>query len=59
MMSVQVCSESTGHVEAPQKTYDPQQDEYGKLVDPLFSSHSFTTLNRAGNDVDTQKSSSR
>ncbi|KAL0046377.1 hypothetical protein WJX82_010888 [Trebouxia sp. C0006] len=48
----------TGHVEAPQKTHDPQQVEYGKLVDPLFSSHSFTTLNRTGNDVDTQKSSS-
>ena len=35
MMSVQVCSESTSHAEAVQKTYDPQQAEHGKLVDLL------------------------
>ncbi len=35
MMSVQVCSESTGHAEAVQMTCDPQQAEYGKLVDLL------------------------
>ena len=30
-MSVQVCSESTDHAEDVQKTYNPQQVEYGKL----------------------------
>ncbi len=33
MMSVQVCSESTGHVEAVQMTHDPQQCVYCKLAD--------------------------
>ena len=61
MMSVQVCSESTSHAEAVQKTYGSQQVEYGKLVDLLSSRRTFstTTLNRTGNDVITQKSSSR
>jgi len=57
MMSVQVCSESTGHAEAVQATPDPQQVEYGKLADLLFSSHKST--GRAGNDVDTQYTSGR
>ena len=34
--SVQVCSESTSHAEAAQKTYDPQQVQHGKL---LFSKY--------------------
>ncbi len=54
MMSVQVCSESTGHAEAVQMTYDPQQVEYSKLVDLFYSRHNSTTPNRAGNDVGTQ-----
>ena len=54
MTSVQVCSESTGHAEAVQMTYDPQQVEYSKLVDLFYSRHNSTTPNRAGNDVGTQ-----
>ncbi len=54
MMSLQVCSESTGHAEAVQMTYDPQQVEYSKLVDLFYSRHNSTTPNRAGNDVGTQ-----
>ncbi len=59
VMSVQVCSESTGHAEAVQKTYDPQQVGYGKLVDLLFSRHTSAASNRAGNDVGTQYRSGR
>ena len=33
MLSVQVCSESTGDAEALQMTHDPQQVAYCKLVD--------------------------
>ena len=51
---VQVCSESTGHAEAVQMTYDPQQVGYDKLVDLFYSRHNSTTPNRAGNDVGTQ-----
>jgi len=35
MMSVQVCSESTGHAEAVHMTHDPQQVVHDKLVDLL------------------------
>jgi len=54
MLSVQVCSESTGHAEPVQMTCDPQQVEYGKLADLLNSRHDSTTRNRSGNDVGTQ-----
>ena len=47
MLSVQVCSESTVHVEAVQMTCDPQHVLYGKLVNLLCFSHSSTTPNRA------------
>ncbi|KAL0046203.1 hypothetical protein WJX82_005434 [Trebouxia sp. C0006] len=33
-----------------------KQVEYGKLVDLLFHSHSSTTSNTAGNDIDTPHS---
>jgi peptide methionine sulfoxide reductase MsrA len=60
---MQMCPESTGHAKAAQKTHDPLQVEYGKLVDLLYSSRISTattaTPNRDGNDVNTQKSSSR
>ncbi len=59
MMSVQVCSESTGHAEAVQMMHDPQQVVYCKLVDLLYSRHNSSTSNRAGNDADTQYTSGR
>ena len=46
MMSVQVCSESTGYAERIQRMHDPLQVECGKLVDLLFSAI-------AGNDLST------
>ena len=57
-LSVQMCSESTGHAEAGQMTHDPQQANFGQPVDLLFSRHT-SDPNRAGNEVGTQESSSR
>ncbi len=54
MMSVQVCSESTGHAEAVSMTHDPQQVVYCKLVDMLWPRHNFTSSNRVGNDIGAQ-----
>lgn len=50
----QVCSESTGHAEAVQLAYNPQEVGYDKLVDLFFSRHNSSTPNRSGNDVGTQ-----
>ena len=44
MMSVQVCSESTGHAESIQRMHDTLQVECGKLMDLLFPSYSSTEL---------------
>ena len=52
--AMQVCSESTGHAEAVQMTYNPEEVGYDKLVDLFYSRHNSTTPNRAGNDVGTQ-----
>lgn len=35
-------------------TYNPQEVEFGTLVDLFYSRHNSTTPNRAGNDVGTQ-----
>ena len=49
----QVCSESTGHAEAVQVTYDPQVITYKEILNIFFSIHDPTTLNRQGNDIGT------
>ncbi len=49
----QVCSETTGHAEAVQITYDPAILTYTDLLNIFFSVHDPTTLNRQGNDVGT------
>jgi peptide-methionine (S)-S-oxide reductase len=49
----QVCSETTGHAEAVQITFDPQILSYKDLLTIFFSVHDPTTLNRQGNDVGT------
>ncbi len=49
-----VTTETTGHAEAVQVTFDPKQVSYGKLLQVFFSVvHNPTELNRQGNDVGT------
>ena len=50
----QVCSDSTGHAEVVQVTYDPQQVSYEELLDVFWDAHDPTQINRQGPDVGTQ-----
>jgi peptide-methionine (S)-S-oxide reductase len=49
----QVCSETTGHAEVVQITFDPSIVSYKELLEVFFTIHDPTTLNRQGNDVGT------
>jgi peptide-methionine (S)-S-oxide reductase len=50
----QVCTGRTGHAEAIEIEYDPQQVSFEKLLEVFFATHDPTTLNRQGADVGTQ-----
>jgi len=50
----QVCTDTTGHAEVAQVTYDPTMITYRELLEVLFSTHDPTTLNRQGADEGTQ-----
>jgi peptide-methionine (S)-S-oxide reductase len=50
----QVCTGATGHAEAVQITYDPDEVSFKELLDVFFTIHDPTTLNRQGADVGTQ-----
>mmetsp|Transcript_6790 Transcript_6790/g.8936 ORF Transcript_6790/g.8936 Transcript_6790/m.8936 type:complete len:351 (+) Transcript_6790:86-1138(+) len=50
----EVCSGRTGHTEAVQVQFDPEQVTYQKLLEVFFGRHNPTQLNRQGNDVGTQ-----
>jgi peptide-methionine (S)-S-oxide reductase len=49
-----VCSDSTGHAEVAQITFDPSLISYRELLEVLFSTHDPTTPNRQGADEGTQ-----
>ena len=50
----QVCSETTGHAEVVQVTFDPNEVSYRDILEVYFTIHDPTTLNRQGADVGTQ-----
>jgi peptide-methionine (S)-S-oxide reductase len=50
----QVCDGDTGHAEAVQVTYNPQEVSFRELLEVFFVLHDPTTLNRQGGDVGTQ-----
>lgn len=49
-----VCSDRTGHAEAVEVTYDPEQVSYDQLLDLFWGKHDPTQLNRQGYDVGSQ-----
>lgn len=50
----QVCTDTTGHAEAVQISFDPGAIPYEDLLRIFFAFHDPTTLNRQGGDVGTQ-----
>ena len=47
----QVCRGNTGHAEAVEIAYDPEQISYDELLDVFFSIHNPTTRDRQGPDM--------
>jgi len=50
----EVCGGATGHAEAVQITFDPEQISFAELLEVFWRTHDPTTLNRQGADAGTQ-----
>lgn len=49
----EVCSETTGHAEVVNITFDPSVISFSDILRVFFTVHDPTTLNRQGNDIGT------
>ena len=50
----QVCTDQTGHAEAVEVEFNPDEISYQELLDVFWKNHNPTTLNRQGNDIGPQ-----
>lgn len=50
----QVCTDTTGHAEVVQLTFDPKVISFREILQIFFASHDPTTLNRQGADAGSQ-----